>query len=238
MKIITTVVMAAALCTPLALTAAGFEGKVTMKMTGPRGNSVPMTFSLKPGFARVDMEGGGRSMGMITDQAKQQITMLMPEQRMYMVRPLPKTDPKTDAATPEDVTVEKTDQHEKILGYDATKYISKGKQGTSEVWVTDQLGSFPQLNAGGPAGRGGRREIWEHALSGKDAFPLRVVTTSADGKETFRLEATNVEKASLPDSVFAPPADFQEMNMEKMMGGMRPPGGARPPAPPPAPGNN
>jgi hypothetical protein len=77
----------------------------------------------------------------------------------------------------------------------------------------------------GGRGRGGASvpaQSWESALSGKSVFPLRVVTTAA-GKENFRLEVTNIEKASLPDSLFAAPADFR--NLSDMMRGMGLPGG-------------
>ena len=60
-------------------------------------------------------------------------------------------------------------------------------------------------------------------------FPLRVIT-SKDGKETFRMEATSIEKQSLDASLFEPPADYRDIGsmMKGMMPGGMPPG-ARPP---------
>lgn len=55
-------------------------------------------------------------------------------------------------------------------------------------------------------------------------FPLRVVSTDKGSKETFRMEATEVKKESLPDSLFAPPADYQKFDMGGMMRGMGLPG--------------
>lgn len=234
MKILTSAFVALALSAPIAVSAAGFEGKVAMKLTGQNGREMPMTFNLKSGLARIDVETGGHSFSAIMDSAKQQMTMLMPEQHMYMVRPMPKPAPTTDNKKAEDVGIEKTDEHAKILGYDTTKYVAKTPQGTTEIWVTDQLGTFPGINPGpGRPGRPARQQAWEEAFRGKDAFPLRVVGTSAEGKETNRMEVTSIEKVSLPDSLFAPPADYQEFNMEKMMGGrMGMPGGMHPSAPP------
>ena len=54
-------------------------------------------------------------------------------------------------------------------------------------------------------------------------FPMRVVGSSADGKETFRLEVTAVEKKSLPASDFQVPPGwkkFEMPNMGDMMKGM------------------
>lgn len=238
-------IIAFALLSPLALVAADFEGTVTMNVTGTREQAVPINFSMKPGFTRVDMNAGGHSGGMIMDLAKREMIILMPEQKMYMVQPMrPSEGQKMDepVAQTGDVTIEKTGEHEKILGYDTTKYIAKGKQGTSEIWVTDELGMFSGLGAGGAPGGGqrgmfGRRggnhnasgaQGWEEAFKGKQAFPMRVITTGADGKQS-KMEVTAVDKKSLPDSVFQPPADFRKFDMGAMMQGMGLPGGMRPP---------
>ncbi|HVU33065.1 MAG TPA: DUF4412 domain-containing protein [Opitutaceae bacterium] len=242
MKKLTSLFAAIALLTPVVLSAAAFEGKVTMQMTGSRGRSMPMTFSVKPGFTRIDMSAHDHTVGVIIDQAKRETTILMPQQKMYMVRPMPAEDASAPAqgGSGGNVSVEKTGVHEKILGYDTTKYIAKTSEGTTELWVTDELGTFMGLGNGGgnpmagafggrqPAQGGGH--AWEGAFRGKNMFPLRVTTTNAQGTETFRMEATSVEKVSLPDSVFAPPADYRKLDIENMMRGMGMPGmgGMRP----------
>lgn len=227
MKKLLTLLVTPALLVSASL-AANFEGKVTMKMTGPKGTPQEMTFSLKDGFSRIDMatpQGG--SVGVIMDTAKQETTILMVDQKMYMTRPFPKA---TTAATAEGTAgtvVEVTTTKEKILGYDCVKYLATAKEGTTEIWVTDQLGGFfgmgGGMNGGGRGGPGGApAQAWEKALMGKGVFPLRVVT-SGSGKETFRMEATAVQPQSLPASYFAAPADFQSMG--DMMRGMGMPGG-------------
>jgi hypothetical protein len=249
MKKLIPLLLAAVLATPTAFLAATFEGKVAMKITGPREGPSQMTFSLKEGFTRIDVAAAkGPAAAMIFDQAKEQMTILMLEQKMFMIRPVPK--PAATAATPAGdmgtVGVVKTGATENILGYDCVKYTSQSKDGTTETWVTDQLGAFMGMGAGGNSmgGMGGRRgpgagappaQAWEQALTGKNMFPLRVVTT-AGGKETFRMEATSVDKVALPASTFAPPADFRDIGemmrgmgmpggMPGMPGGMKPPGG-------------
>jgi hypothetical protein len=238
MKKLLPLLLAATLLAPVALPAGTFEGKVTMKVSGPRDMPPQMIFSLKEGFSRIDLDAGqGRSMAIIVDQAKGQSTMLMLDQKMFMTNPLPKAGatPAAPAATADNADIEKTSTTEKILGYDCVKYISKTKDATTEMWVTDQLGSFMGLGGGNPmgGGMGGRRgpggprgggmsQAWEKALAGQNVFPLRVVTTGA-GKETFRMEATAIDKTTLPDSQFAVPADFQDLGA--MMKGMGMPGG-------------
>src|ERR1039457_4891730 len=67
------------------------------------------------------------------------------------------------------------------------------------------------------------------ALKGKGYFPMRVVAT-ANGKGTFRLDVTSVEKVRLPDSEFAAPEGWRKLDIGSMMGGAMPGGfpGARP----------
>ncbi len=200
-----------------------------MKMTGLKNSPPEMTFSLKEGFSRIDMVGAeGRNSGIIFDAAKQEITILMLDQRMYMTQTMPKPQATAAGGSAGD-TVEVTTTREKILGYDCVKYVAKSKEGTSEIWATDQLGSF--LGFGGPPAGGGRRgpdggapapQGWEAAIAGKSVFPLRVVTTNG-AKETFRMEATAVEKQTLPADTFSVPAGFN--NLSEMMRGMGMPGG-------------
>ncbi len=235
MKTLTSLIAAIVLVVPVALKAAAFEGKVTMTMSDAKGGSHPMVFSLKQGLSRMDMDAGqGNVAGVIMNVAKREMTILMPQQKMYMVRemPAPSDTPQADEKPNSDVTLEKTGEHEKILGYDTTKFIAKSKDGATEMWLTDQLGTFMGLGSGGgPGGAfGGRKarnsseQAWEKALMGKDWFPLRVVTKNKKDKETFRMEATAIDKTSLPDSVFAPPADYQKFDMGNMFRGMIPGG--------------
>ena len=234
MKKLLPLLLATALSAPALLHGAPFEGKVTFKMTGPRGAPPQMTFSLKPGLQRIDVATESRNAAIIFNADRQEMTILMTEQRMFMTQPLPKP-PAAAADGAPGATVEVTTTKEKILGYDCVKYVAQTKDGASEIWVTDQLGVFLGMGGGGPMG-GGRRgaggppaQGWEQGLAGKNVFPLRVVTT-AGGKETFRMEVTAIEPQTLPESTFTPPTDYR--NLSEMMRGMGVPGmppGMRPP---------
>jgi hypothetical protein len=236
MKKLSVFVLACALLSPAAVLAADFEGKVHFKISsGGKGAPQELDYGIKNGLVRIDIqtkEAG--TPGVILNGAKQEVTILMPEQQMYMVQSIAGKN-SAGAAGPagDDVKLEKAGVTEKILGYDCEKYTAKTKEGTSEMWVTDQLGSFMGFGpgAGGPP-MGGRRgspssgaaQAWESALAGKNFFPLRVVTLSAKGQETTRMEATAIEKKSLPDSDFTPPAGWQKLDMGAMMRGMMPGG--------------
>lgn len=245
MKALTTLFTALALLSPLVTSAADFEGTIKLKMTAERGQSLPMSLSMKGGLTRMDMQADETQTSMIMDPAKQTVTILMPEQRMYMVHAIPQHAMAGAQDKADDTTVEKTSVREKILGYDTTKYIAKSKGETTEIWITEELGTFAGLGAGGgmggpgqAPGKGRGAQAWEKAFKGKQAFPLRVITRGKNGKEDFRMETTAVEKKSLPDSLFQPPAGFQKLDMGGMMRGMGMPGAMPPGMPPPQGGDS
>lgn len=228
--------LVSALFLPAAVLAADFEGTVSVKMSGREaaagkggGAEQQMNFSLKGGLMRVDTGAQGQNIGVIMDSAKQQMTLLMGQQHMYMVRAIP-TPAAAGSGTDKagGAALEKTGVTEKILGYDCAKYVMKDNARTTELWLTGDLGQFMGLGGGGPMGRRGggpAPQGWEDLLQGKNFFPMRVVSTEG-GKEVGRFEVTAVEKKSLPDTLFTVPDGWQDMSA--MMRGMPMPGG-RPP---------
>jgi len=215
-----------------ALRAETFEGRVTMKLSSSNAaKDAPqsITYALKEGFIRVEMATPRGQMVSIMDLRNHQILVLMPQQRMYMVQPLPQAAAPAagQGNGPLGSDVQVTSEKATILGYTCTKLLATHGGSTSEVWVTDQLGSFLGLSpgAGGPGRRSAPPQAWESALKGRSWFPMRVVTKDG-AKATFQLEVTHVEKASIPDSEFAPPDGWQKFDIASMMGGAFP--GARP----------
>lgn len=211
------------------LSAADFEGKVRMKMSTSRGDAHEIDYSVKPGFVRTDMEPSpGQKASMIMDLGKEEMLILMPQQKMYMVQRLDSVTAAANEAAGEDFTFEKTGETEEILGYDCVKYVSKTKDYTSDIWVTEELGRFVGLgNSSNPMGgkkKSGPAAAWEKALAGKNFFPLRVVSRDAKGKEQFRLETVDVQKGAQPAALFAAPADYQKLDFGNMMKGFGLPG--------------
>jgi len=235
MKLITSIVTTCALLVPCALVADTFEGTVSMTIAAPSMKNGPqtITMSLKDGNMRTDLETSRGTMSAIFDMKDHQMLILMPQQRMYMVQPMVQPAagqaPAPRMGTPPP-SLQETGVKETILGYECTKYTSTGADGTTAIWVTDQLGTFVGLfHGGGPGGRSQPPAAWESALKGGNFFPMRVISNSSKG--TFRLDVTAVNKASLPDSLFSPPEGWQKLDLGSMMGGgMR---GGFPGGPPP-----
>lgn len=216
---------------PALLSAASFEGRVDFKVTTGRGKAEQIAYQMKGGKIRMEVAGQKEVGGIIVDVAQKQTLMIMDEQRMYMVMPMP--DVAAQASTQADEgTLEKTGEKEKILGYEAVKYVSTYQGKKTDLWLAEGLGTFMAMPSGNPMGGkpGASSPAWERALAGKDLFPLRVVSFEKGNRESFRMEATAIEKKSLPDSLFAVPAGYQKFDMGGMMQGMMPggfPGGRR-----------
>lgn len=206
-----------------AVFAASFEGRVNFTMTSGQGQPQHLSYQMKNGRIRVEMPGQSAMGGMIIDPARRESTVIMTEQRMYMVTALPDVVAQAAEAKAGGAKLEKTGRKEKLLGYDAAEYTSTINGVKTILWLAEGLGSFMALGGGNPLlGGAPAGEDWESALAGKELFPLRVVTKDTGGKETFRMEATAIEKQTLSDALFAPPAGFQKLDMGGMMQGLMP----------------
>lgn len=218
-----------ALLASAAVVAAPFEGKVKFTMT-TEGKGQDVQYSIKGDKFRIDMPALKGMGGSIIDLGKKEMTMIMPEQQMYMTTSMAEGKDGQPAKPADDVKIEKTSQTEKILGYLATKYLATSKDSTTEMWLAEGLGMFAAVPNAGSGGGGlfGRKKAaapsasWESALAGKELFPLRIVSKDKKGKESFRMEATAVDKTTVPDSVFLPPEGYQKFDMAAMMKGALP----------------
>lgn len=221
--------LAGVLLAPLAANAADFEGRVGFKMTGNSGRAQEVNYALKNGKIRIEIPGQQGMGAMIMDPAKKETTVIMDQQRMYMTMAVPDAQPQGATGQDSAPTLEKTGQTEKILGHTAEKYISTHQGEKTELWLAEGLGAFMGFSNPNPMGsrRGGNAasaQAWERALAGKQLFPLRVVGRDKADKETFRLEVTSIDKQTLSDDLFAPPAGYQKLDMGNMMQGMMPGG--------------
>jgi len=208
-----------------AVPAAAFEGRITLAMTSGK-DSHTITYAIGKEAVRMEMGAEGRTMATIVSPAKREMIMLMPEEKMYMVMAFNET---ADAVKDEDLkqaNLERTGRTETILGYACEEFISKDRSSTTEIWVTKELGTFIGASGGEGGGGGGimgmgRRNRsaggkWEAAFKGKPAFPLRVVSRDAKGKEVSRMEATKIEPGSLPASLFQAPAGWERFQMPNL----------------------
>ena len=212
-----------------ALPVAAFEGRITLNMKSGK-DTHTINYAIGPDAIRMEMGVGENSMAGIVNLKKQEMIMLMPEERMYMVMPFKQAAKQLEETELKQHNLERTGRTEKILGYDCEEYVSRERNTTTESWVTKGLGTFIGLSGGeggggGFMGMGGRGRAagnkWESAFKGQPAFPLRVVSRDAKGKETSRMETTKIEPGPLPASLFQPPAGWERFQMPDL-GGLNP----------------
>ncbi len=221
-----------------------------MSMTSSASKDGPQSvnYSIKEGLLRIDVVTAKSGGGIITDFKNKQMIILMPQQKMYMVRSMadsgeipaaagaPAGAVPAARAAASGSSFKDTGEKETILGYPCEKYeVISAKGSKADIWATDQLGTFGGFTmSGGPGRHSQAPQEWENVIKGSAFFPMRVTGTETSGK-TFKLEVTSVEKQSLPDSLFTPPSDWRKFDLGAMMGGAFPGGfpGARP-----ADGNN
>jgi len=199
-----------------------FQGKVSLAITAAKGKPQTLNYSIKDKKLRMDIEAEGHAMASIMDMEKQEMLMLMPEQKMYMVMPIKGAVDKAVAKAGDSTAdIEVTGKTETILGYTCNQILVKDKGTVTEMWVAEGLGTFMGLGnqgGGGPFGGGkpAAAAKWEEALKGKGGFPLRVISRDAKGKESFKMEATKIEPGTLPASLFTPPAGYQQFKMPSL----------------------
>lgn len=205
-----------------------FEGKVRFALTADHGTTF-MNYFMKSGLTRLEVEASkGQTAIMLLDLAKHEMTMLMPGEKMYMVQALP--NPAAPAAGAQGPAVQpdvqRTGQYETILGHKCEKIIVKTRDSVAEIWGAEGMGTFMNPGTGGPMSRGGPapRSAWESELAGRGFFPLRVMVHDAGGKQTLKMEATEIDPSTPAESLFVPPPDYKKFEMPAMpgLGGLNP----------------
>jgi hypothetical protein len=220
--------------------ASAFEGKVEMTMTSSRGDgTMPMTYYLKGTNMRIEMttppdkhNKNGGTFASIMDLEKKEMIMLMPEQKMYMVHKIPDSTVEKANAKAAEADFKPTGKKEKIAGIEAEEYVGTSDKKRTELWVTKELGKFMMANQGKGGKKGAQSSAWAKFAEQGDFFALRVIQRAKEGApEDMRMEVTKVEKGAQSDSLFKPPADYQQFEMpnmgDMMKGMMEAPAGAR-----------
>lgn len=227
------VLLGALLCGTAAFAASPFEGRIELAMSSGKGKAQTLTYAIMGQSMRIDMHGAPVST--IMDMGKREMLMLMHEQRMYMTRQIPQSDlPKTDGDKPEHMPdIEETGKTEVICGYTCRQFLVKDGKQVTEMWLAEGLAPFMGLGGNGDEGGGGgfmgrnkkanseAGQKWQKALKGKGGFPLRVITHDAAGKETYKMEATKVEKGGVSAADFVAPEGYQKFQMPDL-GGLNP----------------
>ncbi len=190
-----------------------FEGIVTYSMGASGQGFQYMSKGNKVRFQSDDPRMAGA--GMIIDGGAQTMTIMMPQQKMAMTRPIPPFN----KATMDTVHGKATKVgSETVAGVPCDDYEgtdSKGQK-TGTICLARGMGTWMMAVQMNPMMQSMKQRIsgFSDAIAG-GAFPLKF--TKSDG--TVDMIATKVEKKPMDDGLFTVPADYKTMQMP---GGMAP----------------
>ena len=198
-----------AVLAPAAAAQDTFEGVISMTMN-PAGKPMPATVFVKGNKAKYQMSAGGEMGDMIVDGTGRML-MLVPKQKKYMVVDVAgvSADAQKEMAG---FTYTKLGKSETIAGMSCDYWRTvdaKDKKVTSESCMTSALG-WVGVDLTGKGTMSKEMLAAFRRSFPKGAFPLKVIDPET-GKMMF--EVTKVEKKSVPDDTFQPPAGFTEMKM-------------------------
>lgn len=199
-----------------------FEGKIKFKITSDD-EEIFMDYFIKSDKLRMEMGENNEAAFIHTSESS---LVLMHEQKMYMDLDnsvLSKLPGMNDMEDEDDENDSKEFDFEKfrtgktktILGYECDQLIFTDEEegGEVEIWATDELGDFMLMES--PMGAG-YSPGWSNSVNNSGFFPMLVITRDDDNEVTSRFEATEVNKLSLDDDLFAPPSDYNEMKIPGM----------------------
>ncbi len=222
-------IAAALLATPFVTGAAQqpFEGVVEYDMTGS-GQAIHTIYYQKGSHVRTEMNVGGQAAAMIMDGTTGTMITIMPSQKMYMTMNFRSMAAGMQRQSRDSVHLPKitaTGRHETIAGHDCEHVLMTNETDHSQVDMCVARGMGYYMSGGAGGGRGAR-DFWSNIPNADDPryaefrrqfaggfFPLKMEMKDEHGQVQMTMVATKIDRRSLSDDLFKPPADYTEMKM-------------------------
>ncbi len=198
-----------------------FEGKVVMNVkSGDKGTDIDLF--VKGNKTLIQMMGEEKA-NLIMDSKAKKMTILMPQQKMYMEMDLNmmkdisekmKKNDKSEKADKMNGDFNKTGETKDINGYECEKWVYTDDGGDkTEAWMTKELGNFmgfsnPMMND--------EASSWQKKIEGQGYFPMLAIHYDDSGNVESSMEVKSVDKKSLDESMFEIPAGYSKFNMPMM----------------------
>ncbi len=186
-----------------------FEGMIKYKISGD-GEVNYIKYFVKGNAFRMEAEGASSGPGGAVIFKDNKMTILMPEQRMYMEFPTDIKINESDYSDSEEINLPfQTGETKNILGHECKKWAYSDRDGGVEIWAATDMGSYFAMN--NPMQ--GNVPSWQKKLSGKGFFPLLVISKDEAGNETDRFEAVDLKTSGISDNLFVIPTGFNKLDM-------------------------
>ena len=209
---------------PLRSYAQSFEGKIVMQITS-KDQDRPQTIDYYCKGSKIRFEGKGAEGGggaMVMDTKDYSALIIVPQQKMYMTYSYKnllgaasdtvKNKMQTEM---EKGNIKMTGETKEINGFPCEKWVYKDDEGKSgEAWMTKGIKNFFFFS--NPMKPENNEPEWQKKLTQEGYFPMMVVSKDEDGNIDSKMEVTSIEKKSLDDSLFNPPADYKKMDIPMM----------------------
>jgi GLPGLI family protein len=194
------------------------EGKVVFEISYPDADMPDEQMAMMPteskmffkdNQARIEMKMGmGMSQVMLFDNKNKMMTMLMDMMGNKIAVKMTEEDIKKrkEKEGKQDYDVKLTDETKEIAGYKCKKAVVTNKDGSFDLYYTDQIAY--------------KNGDWVSDFKGIDGFPLQYKITN--NNLTMQMNAKSVSKEKVEDSMFKIPDDYKPMTSEelqKMYGG-------------------
>ena len=197
------------------VSASDFEGLMLLNETSD-GATMQQQWFLKGDKLRFEETGLDADKGALIFDAKKKIMYsLQHDERMYVEIPTGETS-QVPPERSEDVVIVKTGKRDQAAGYSCDIYHTKDKSdgSTGELCIARGIGNAAMLGMmSAQAGGASLLPGWMRELFKDGGFPIKGVDRDAKGNEEARWEVIKIEKKSLDDRLFLPPADYKKQDM-------------------------
>jgi len=188
---------------PPAIAQTSFEGTLVMWDSIGGNQAIKTMYYFKGNKVRIEVAVSGVEVNYIEDEDAKTTTLIMPGQKTYTTERF--SEAKTTAASAYKKPV-KTGKTETIAGYACDEWTETDTgKATVDLWCARNLAIV--LPSMGMLGQGDTKAKYEDFYKNA-GFPLRMSFTDSTGKQIMRMETVEIEKKSLDDALFVPPADY------------------------------
>jgi hypothetical protein len=192
-----------------------FEGIVNYKISDDENTSF-MKYYSKPDKVRIEIDSkkGEDGVAIIINSRKKDMIILASSEKTAISFPIGKMEIHRDNVKKKNkYSITRTNETKTIHGYQAMKYLANSGNEEIEAWVTEDIAPFLGFGNTSDENLG-----WQD-LTGMDikGFPLEIYNKTKNSS----IIATSIEKISLEESLFKPPADYKHFNFKSVMKGVK-----------------
>jgi hypothetical protein len=185
-----------------------FEGQIDMSMTmamSPKASTMMTTFEMKGTKMRTESKGIATYVN-ITDTDAKKSWVIDNAAHTYMEIDLAKITSPSPSVPKSTAVAKNLGKSDKVAGYSCELWEVVDRTSRMELCIASGL-SMMALGLSGPFSLFAKGDdAWSQVLS--RGFPLRIVMSDPSGAPMMTMQATRIEKKSVPDSEFAIPAGY------------------------------